>query len=58
MNREELEEKIRDSRIESAVVLAGILNGVYSLAVQNWLGLLVSLALVAYMLPEVLKEEE
>ncbi len=57
MEKEKLLEKIRKNKISSLIVLAGILNGVYSLVVQNWLGLLISLAVIAYTLPDILKEK-
>ena len=57
MEKEKLLEKIRENKVSSLIVLAGILNGIYSLLVQNWLGLLISLAVIAYTLPDILKDE-
>ena len=56
MEKEKLLEKIRENKVSSLIVLAGSLNGIYSLLVQNWLGLLISLAVIAYTLPDILKE--
>lgn len=57
MEKEKLLEEIRENKVSSLIVLAGSLNGVYSLVVQNWLGLLISLAVIAYTLPDILKDE-
>lgn len=56
MDFEEFLEKCRSNKLASAVAFLGLLNIIYSLVDWNWLGVLISIAVIVLMLPEILKE--
>lgn len=55
MQKEDLYQGIRENKIASTVVLLGTLNAVYSITVNNWLGLLLSAVVIILGLSEVLE---
>jgi len=57
MDFEEFLEKCRTNKLASAVAVLGVLNIIYSLVESNWLGVLISIAVIVLILPEILNEE-
>ena len=57
MDFEEFLEKCRTNKLASAVAVLGVLNTIYSLVESNWLGVLISIAVIVLILPEILNEE-
>jgi hypothetical protein len=58
MDLEELLRKVKQNRLSTFLLLGGVVNALYALFLQNWLGLLISIAVIAYLLPDILNEED
>lgn len=57
MKTESLLENVRENKIASVLVVLGGLNSIYSVTVENWLGLLISIVVIILALSEVLEKK-